>query len=238
MTRRTFTPLVFAVALGVAMLPCGAGAFTVFDPSNYAQNVIQAARALEQINNQIRSLQNQTAVLQNMARHLQRLDYSSLGQITGALHRIDGLMTQASGIGFDLARTDAAWQQHFPDVYDTALTNDAMVVGARARWVEAMNAYQQTMRMQAAVVESTRTDGVVLAALVAESQNAVGSLQAQQAANQLIALSTRQQIQLQDLMAAQYRAQTLDEARRAQSEEASRVATRRFVGSALAYTPR
>ena len=32
----------------------------VYDPSNYAQNVLQAARALQQINNQITSLQNQT----------------------------------------------------------------------------------------------------------------------------------------------------------------------------------
>jgi len=31
----------------------------VFDPNNYAQNVLTAARALQQINNQIASLQNQ-----------------------------------------------------------------------------------------------------------------------------------------------------------------------------------
>ena len=31
----------------------------VYDPSNYAQNVLTAARTLEQINNQITSLQNE-----------------------------------------------------------------------------------------------------------------------------------------------------------------------------------
>ena len=31
----------------------------VFDPNNYAQNVLTAARELQQINNQILSLQNQ-----------------------------------------------------------------------------------------------------------------------------------------------------------------------------------
>ena len=32
------------------------GQMIVYDPSNYAQNVLQAARALQQINNQITSL--------------------------------------------------------------------------------------------------------------------------------------------------------------------------------------
>jgi hypothetical protein len=31
----------------------------VYDPSNYSQNILTAARTLEQINNQIRQLQNQ-----------------------------------------------------------------------------------------------------------------------------------------------------------------------------------
>jgi P-type conjugative transfer protein TrbJ len=49
----------------------------VFDPSNYAQNVLTAARTLQQINNQIQSLQNEAQMLTNMARQLQRLDFSS-----------------------------------------------------------------------------------------------------------------------------------------------------------------
>src|SRR3546814_18017416 len=49
----------------------------VFDPSNYSQNVLQAVRALQQINNQIRSLQNEVLMLQNLAKHLARLDYRS-----------------------------------------------------------------------------------------------------------------------------------------------------------------
>jgi P-type conjugative transfer protein TrbJ len=53
----------------------------VYDPSNYAQNVIQAARALDQINNQVTSLQNQTQMLLNQARNLANLPQSSLQQL-------------------------------------------------------------------------------------------------------------------------------------------------------------
>ena len=50
----------------------------VYDPSNYAQNVLTAARTLEQINNQITSLQNEAQMLINQARNLASLPYSSL----------------------------------------------------------------------------------------------------------------------------------------------------------------
>jgi len=48
----------------------------VFDPNNYAQNVLTAARALQQINNQIVSLQNQAQMLINQARNLATLPFS------------------------------------------------------------------------------------------------------------------------------------------------------------------
>jgi hypothetical protein len=44
--------------LPMVLAPSASAAWIVYDPTNYAQNVLQAARALEQINNQITSLQN------------------------------------------------------------------------------------------------------------------------------------------------------------------------------------
>ncbi len=66
----------FAVVLG-ASVP--ARALIVFDPSNYVQNVLTAARELQQINNQITSLQNEAQVLINQARNLANLPYSKSG---------------------------------------------------------------------------------------------------------------------------------------------------------------
>ena len=50
----------------------------VFDPSNYAQNVLTAARTLEQITHQITSLQNEATMLINQARNLANLPFSAL----------------------------------------------------------------------------------------------------------------------------------------------------------------
>lgn len=238
MMRKILVTLLVTASLGIGMSVIPAAAITVFDPANYAQNVLQAARALQQINNQIQALQNQTMMLQNMARHLENLDYSSLGQISSALQRIDGLMNQAAGIAFEVGATDAAFQQQFPEQYAATVTTGQFVADAQTRWRNSMSAYHQTMRIQAQVVENVQADGVTLSELVTASQGAVGSLQAQQAANQLLALSTKQQLQTQNLMAAQYRAQALDQARKTQAEEAARAAVARFLGSGQAYTPR
>ena len=211
-------------------------AITVFDPWNYAENVLTAARSLEQINNQIRSLQNQAVMLQDMAKNLQRLDYSSLGQISGALNRIDGLMMQAEGLSFDLTQLEGQWRQQYPKSSETNISASDMATAARERWQSVMNAFRQTMRVQSRMVENVRADEGLLTDLVNRSQSAVGALQARQAANQLIALSTKQQMQIQTLMAAHYRSQAEDAARKAQAEEAAREMTRRFLGSGKAYS--
>jgi type IV secretion system protein TrbJ len=74
-----------AVALSIIAADTPSSAqVIVFDPNNYAQNVLRAARALQQINNQITSLQNQAQMLINQARNLASLPFSSLQQL-GAL---------------------------------------------------------------------------------------------------------------------------------------------------------
>ena len=51
----------------------GFGSGIVFDPTNYSQNVLTAARELQQVNNQLQSLENQATSLINQARNLASL---------------------------------------------------------------------------------------------------------------------------------------------------------------------
>ena len=62
MTVRRFRNHVAAGAAALSLTLAAAPAhaqWTVFDPSNFSQNVLTAARTLQQINNQITSLQNE-----------------------------------------------------------------------------------------------------------------------------------------------------------------------------------
>jgi len=67
----------------------------VFDPNNYAQNVLNAARALQQIKNQIASLHNEAQMLRNQAKNLASLPYSSLQQFEQSIQRTQKLLGEA-----------------------------------------------------------------------------------------------------------------------------------------------
>ncbi len=211
--------------------------FTVFDPSNYSQNLLTAARTLQQINNQIRSLQNEATMLTNQAKNLTRIDFPELRALTQTMQQVDRLMGQAKGIRLQVSGLDQQFKQLFPRSFGQALRTNDQVVAARTRLDTAMAAYQHTMTVQAQVVENVSADAQTLSALVAKSQGAEGSLQAQQATNQLLALTAKQQFQIQNMMAAQYRAETIERARQAQAQVDAQAATTKFLGSGTAYTP-
>ena len=59
----------------------------VFDPTNFSQNVLTAARTLQEVNNEIQSLENQARMLVNQAKNLESLPYSSLIQLQQSISR-------------------------------------------------------------------------------------------------------------------------------------------------------
>ena len=219
------------------LLAFPAAAIPVFDATNYTQNILQAARALEQINNQIKSLQNEATMLQNMARNLERIDFPQLQQISGSLKQIDELMGEAKGIGFKVDQMEQQFRTLFPGSVDRMLKTDARAAEAKTRLDTALDSFRHSMTVQADVVSQIRDDAALLSELSKRSDSAVGSLQAQQATNQLLALSTKQQLQLQELMAAEFRSDAIERARRVQAEAEAKAATKRFLGSGKAYTP-
>lgn len=210
----------------------------VFDPHNYSQNLLTAARSLQQINNQIQSLQNQATMLLNQAKNLAKVDFPELQAVNANIQQIDRLMTQAQGIDFNVTGLDEQFRRLFPNDTGQALGMSEEVAAARSRLAAAMSAYRQTMSVQAQVAENVKADSGLLNALVTRSQGADGALQVAQTTNQLLALSTQQQLQIENLMAAQYRATATEAARRAQAEIDGRLATKKFLGNGSAYTPR
>ena len=202
----------------------------VFDPTNYSQNLLSAARALEQINNQIQSLQNEASMLRNMAKNLSTVDFAEVQEVQHALARIDALMKRAQDIDFDSAKIEAQFRKLFPGAPAQAPAATRLAA-ASSRLDAAREALRHTLEVQASVVGAVQDDARTLAAIVARSQGAEGALQAAQATNQLLALAAKQQFQLQDQLAAQNRADAIERARRLQGEDDARAMTARFLGS-------
>ena len=209
----------------------------VFDPRNYAQNILTAARTLQTVNQQIQQLQNEAQILVNMGKNLTRIDFPQIDALKQKLAEIDRLMGRAQAIDFRVDQLDDKFQSLFPQDFSSALSTDARVRDARGRLDVSMGAFRQTMTVQARVVENIHSDTEALADIVARSQGADGSLAAQQATNQLLALTAKQQFQLQHMMAAQFRSEAVEQARQATQSVEARAATKKFLGSGSAYTP-
>jgi P-type conjugative transfer protein TrbJ len=236
MTHMRTRRVLFGVALTLASGPA-AGQIAVYDPSNYAQNVLQAARALQQINNQVTSLQNQTQMLLNQARNLTSLPYSSLQAIDQSISRTQQLLNQAQRLAYDVNQIDLAFARSYPQSYPISTSAQQFAGDAQTRWQNSLAAYQDALRVQAGIVQAFDTSRSETGALVSSSQSATGILQASQAGNQLIALQTRQLVDLTALVAAQSRAHSLDGARLAASQEQARAQLDQFLTPGRGYQP-
>ena len=199
----------------------------VHDPRNYAQNILTAARTLEQINNQIKQLQNQATSLANEARNLSGLPVSTLEELQGQVDRTRALLGEAQRVAFDVGDIQKAFDARYKGGALTG-TQAEMVANAEARWNDSVGAFQDAMKVQAGVVGNMGDARRSITTLVTASQSATGALQAAQAGNQLLALQSQQLGDLAAAIAAQGRAQMLDAARAAAAEAEGRERFRRF----------
>jgi P-type conjugative transfer protein TrbJ len=204
----------------------------VYDPSNHAQNILQAVRALQQINQQIRQLAHEVRMLENMARDLETLPGSVAEDILRRMRRIDELMREAEGIGYGVEEIERDYDVIYPEDYGvTPPEHQILVDEARMRWRQSRTAYRESLLVTAQVVSSARADSDTLNQLIGDSQSAVGNLQVAQAGNQIEALQTEQLMQMEAMMASHYRAEALERARQLAEAERGRARTRAFLGA-------
>jgi P-type conjugative transfer protein TrbJ len=226
-------------ALAILTMPAQAqfGSGIVFDPTNYSQNILTAARELQQVTNEVTMLQNQATSLVNQARNLSNLNFSSLSSIDQSITQTTSLLTQAQRVAYDVNTINQAFSQTYPTSYSASTSSGQLLADAQSRWANSLAAFQDAMNVQAGVVGNLNSTHSQIDALVGVSQSATGALQAAQSGNQLIALQTKQLADLTAVMAAIARAQSLEGARTAESQEQAQAQTQRFLNYGAGYQP-
>jgi P-type conjugative transfer protein TrbJ len=209
----------------------------VFDPTNYAQNVLTAARELQQVNNELQSLQNQATSLVNQARNLTSLPYSSLSALDQSILQTEQLLTQAQRIAYNVSTIDQAFTQTYPASYPASTSSQQLMADAQTRWQNSLAGFQDAMHVQAGAVQNLDSTHTQIDALINSSQSATGALQATQSGNQLVALETKQLADLTAVLAAIARAQSLEGARSVESEEQAVAQTNNFLNYGTGYEP-
>ncbi|MER8764511.1 P-type conjugative transfer protein TrbJ [Mesorhizobium sp. M0968] len=217
-----------AIVVATALSSAPASALIVFDPKNYAENLLSASRALEQINNQISSLQNEAQMLINQAKNLTSLPTSLLGQIEANFSEMKSLLGEADKLAYSVQEIESQFTSAYEN-FGSELSSQQLVEGARQRWQTSVSAFEHSLKAGAVAVDNSAATQEQTSALVGASQSAVGVLQATQAGNQLLAVQAKQVADLTAMLAAQGRAEALEQARRAAAQEQAREQFSRFM---------
>ncbi|WP_034387143.1 P-type conjugative transfer protein TrbJ [Hellea balneolensis] len=237
MARRSrIIPLALAAIIGLSHAPIASAQFggIVYDPANFKQNFYTAVRSHTQIIRQAAQLRNEAQMLINQAKHLSKLDVNAAAELNRILSEIAYLNAQAENVAYEVSRTRQLVKEQYPETYK-GMTEDDFYVRAEENWQMSRSAYNDAMVMQSKMVESLEDDRVVLNNLTNKSHGATGALQATQSTNQLIALLIKQSMQAQQMQVTQYRADSVEQARRLASEKEARERLKNFVGSDSAY---
>lgn len=202
-----------------AAFPAGAQ-MSVIDPTNLVQNALTAARTLEQINNQIRSLQNE-------ATNLVKLGKTFAPELAERLQQINELMQDAKLVALRVQDTkDRLAELYKGDWLDANYLELAKT--AEERMDASREALRTSLILQAQVTEQIENDQETLKNLSEASQDAEGALGAQQATNELLAFQAAQNMRLQNLLVTQNRADALEQARQMEALAAARAERKRF----------
>jgi P-type conjugative transfer protein TrbJ len=235
-SRRTLVAAPFFMVAFAGTNGPAVSQLAVFDSPNYQQSLLASARALEQINNQVRQLQNQAQVILRLDQNLRGLGPTISPDLQRTLSDIQTQLRGGSGIALRFDATQSAYEQLFPRQISTTLSSDDVSRNAVSRWEEEHAALRRSAMLQGQLADTVDGDARLLADAMARSKNAAGALEAAQAGNELTSLGVKQSLQLESLLAADQRAQTLARARDLATENEARHRFRTFVGSVSAYT--
>ena len=240
MTNGRMLPL---LAGGIALLSLTAiskpvhAQVAVFDASNFAENVMTAARELQQVDNEIQSLENQATMLINQAKNLASLPYSTLAQLDQSITQTEQLLTQAQNIAYNVTTIDQAFTEVYPETYSSTASSAQLEEDAQTRWENARAGYEDAMNVQAGAVQNLATVHSEIDTLVSSSQSAEGALQAGQAGNQILSVISGQLADVTALIAAQGRAAALAGAADTESQEQAQTELNQFLSTGSGYQP-
>ncbi|MET0545598.1 MAG: hypothetical protein ABWZ40_04735, partial [Caulobacterales bacterium] len=211
---KTHQKFALCLALTLAPLlsaPSSAWAeMVVYDPANTAQNVLQATRALEQVNNQIKQLENEVRMLKS-------LDLQLAPEVSQSIQSARALFGQAQSIRYNLGSIATEVQTLYPDDYKALGLND--MLAKSDLWVaESRQSVQRLMEQQARAADGLskvehRTDRALGASAKADGQTS-----AVQASNQMLGILSQQLAEMQALQIAQSRALAQERLERAATQ--------------------
>ncbi len=197
---------------------------TVIDPTNLAQNLLQATRALQQINNQIRQIEQATQMLRQNPLQLSP-------ELTQSISEARELFDTAQGIAFEVNQVGENLRTLYPETWEDF--DLAGVLQQSERWEqESRESLQRAMEAEARAARSIEGSRNRIDRALQSSSSAEGQTGAIQASNQLLGVTASQLAEIHALLIAQGRALETERMERLAREERAREIQRRAFPSA------
>ncbi|HEX4710627.1 conjugal transfer protein TrbJ [Phenylobacterium sp.] len=228
--RNSGALIALTLALAAGCEPTSAAAQqVVFDPQNYVENALHAAR-------QLQSLSNEALMLANQARQLAASPYSHLGETSQTLSDIGQLAQSLRGVASNVQQLEGQFDSFYPtaihglDPRQALLQNQARTDTARAT-------AEDLARTAAELDRLSQGRQQRLAGAISASQTAQGQTAAIQSSTQVLAVLAEDLASLRTGMLAQSRLMAEETARRAAERAASADARQQFWGRPVGIVP-
>lgn len=216
---RSLVMLGLAAIVAVTPMAPARAQMTVIDPTNLAQNLLQATRALEQINNQIRQIEQATQMLRQNSLQLSP-------ELTQSISEARELFDTAQGIAFEVNEVGENLRTLYPETWEDF--DLAGVLQQSERWEqESRDSLQRAMEAEARAARSIEGSRNRIDRALQSSSSAEGQTGAIQASNQLLGVTASQLAEIHALLIAQGRALETERMERLAREERAREIQRR-----------
>lgn len=213
--------VMLGLAAIVAVTPIGPARsqMAVIDPTNLAQNLLQATRALEQINNQIRQIEQATQMLRQNPLQLSP-------ELTQSISEARELFDTAQGIAFEVNQVGENLRTLYPETWEDFDLEG--VLQQSERWEqESRDSLQRAMEAEARAARSIEGSRNRIDRALQSSSSAEGQTGAIQASNQLLGVTASQLAEIHALLISQGRALETERMERLAREERAREIQRR-----------
>ena len=216
---RSLVMLGLAAIVAVTPIAPARAQMAVIDPTNLAQNLLQATRALEQINNQIRQIEQATQMLRQNPLQLSP-------ELTQSISEARELFDTAQGIAFEVNQVGENLRTLYPETWEDF--DLAGVLQQSERWEQESRAsIQRAMEAEARAARSIEGSRNRIDRALQSSSSAEGQTGAIQASNQLLGVTASQLAEIHALLIAQGRALETERMERLAREERAREIQRR-----------
>ncbi|MGE0531782.1 MAG: P-type conjugative transfer protein TrbJ [Hyphomonadaceae bacterium] len=216
---RSLVMLGLAAIVAVTPIAPARAQMAVIDPTNLAQNLLQATRALQQINNQIRQIEQATQMLRQNPLQLSP-------ELTQSISEARELFNTAQGIAFEVNQVGENLRTLYPETWEDF--DLAGVLQQSERWEqESRDSLQRAMEAEARAARSIEGSRNRIDRALQSSSSAEGQTGAIQASNQLLGVTASQLAEIHALLIAQGRALETERMERLAREERAREIQRR-----------